>query len=189
MLQVSKSKAATGAICSIAAIVTLVVNQHPEIRTPPEALQIIGDAEGCRRDPYMCQAGVLTDGVGNTHNVKAGKSLDQIAADWARNIAEAERCINRHFNGADMPDLTFGAMTSAAFNMGCGNLMTYRTKTGARMPTTIWQLAKLRDWRGMCGRMMDFTRGGGRVWPGLVKRRAKEQALCLRGLSTEGESK
>ena len=178
----SRVKAAS-AVCSIAAVITLMIANHgTEIRTPRAALEIIGNAEGCHRNPYQCPAGVPTDGVGNTHNVAAGKSLDQIAADWASNIREAERCVDRHFNGADMPDVTFGAMTSAAFNMGCGNLMTYRTKTGARMPTTIWQLAKLRDWRGMCGRLTDFVRSGGKVLPGLVKRRALEQKLCLSGL-------
>lgn len=172
----SKAKAVTGAICSIAAIIALVVNQHPEIRTPPEALQIIGDAEGCRRDPYMCPAGVLTDGVGNTHGVRAGKSLEQIAADWARNIAEAERCINKGYGGAAMPDATFGAMVSMAFNHGCQRLSYNRNGT----KTQIKRLAEVGDWRGMCNQIPRWDSGG--KWPGIIKRRAKEQALCLSGL-------
>lgn len=172
----SKAKAVTGAICSIAAIITLVVNQHSEIRTPPEALQVIGDAEGCRRDPYMCPAGVLTDGVGNTHGVHPGKSLEQIAADWSRNIAEAERCINKGYGGAAMSDATFGAMVSMAFNHGCQRLSYNRSGT----KTTIKRLAEVGDWRGMCNQIQRWDSGG--KWPGIIKRRAKERALCLSGL-------
>ena len=171
-----------GAICSIAAIITLVVSQHPEIRTPPEALQIIGDAEGCRRDPYMCPAGVPTDGVGNTNNVFAGKTLEQIAADWARNISDAEKCVNRHFNGERMPQPAFGAMVSMVFNHGCQHQAFNRN--GSK--TQIKRLAEVGDWRAMCNQIPRWDSGG--KWPGIIKRRAKEQALCLRGLSTEGDN-
>ena len=175
-LMTARRAGITGGICSIAAIIALVVTQHPEIRTPPEALQIIGDAEGCRRDPYMCPAGVLTDGVGNTHNVYAGKTLEQIAADWARNIAEAEQCINKGYGGAAMPDATFGAMVSMAFNHGCQRLSYNRN--GSK--TQIKRLAEVGDWRGMCNQIPRWDSGG--KWPGIIKRRAKEQALCLSGL-------
>lgn len=165
-----------GGACSIAAVIALVVSQHHEIRTSPEALQIIGDAEGCRRDPYMCPAGIPTDGVGNTHNVYAGKSLEQIAADWARNIADAEKCVNRHFNGAAMPGPAFGAMVSMVFNHGCQRQAFNRNGT----KTQIKRLAEVGDWRGMCTQIPRWDSGG--KWPGIIKRRAKEHQLCLTGL-------
>ena len=165
-----------GGACSIAAIIALVLSQHPEIRTPPEALQIIGDAEGCRRDPYMCPAGVPTDGVGNTHNVYAGKTLEQIAGDWARNIRDAEKCVNRHFNGDRLPQPAFGAMVSMVFNHGCQRQAFNRN--GSK--TQIKRLAEVGDWRAMCNQIPRWDSGG--KWPGIIKRRAKEQALCLTGL-------
>lgn len=168
---------AASAVCSVAAIIALVIANHSdEIRTPPEALQIIGDAEGCRRDPYMCPAGVLTDGVGNTHNVYAGKSLEQIAADWARNIRDAEKCVNRHFNGERMPLPAFGAMVSMVFNHGCQRQAFNRN--GSK--TQIKRLAEVGDWRAMCNQIPRWDSGG--KWPGIIKRRAKEQELCLSGL-------
>lgn len=178
-----KVKAAS-AVCSIAAVIALVVANHgDEIRTPSEALEIIGNAEGCRREPYMCPAGVMTDGVGNTTGVKSGKSLEQIAADWARNISEAEKCVNRHFNGARMPQSAFGAMVSMVFNHGCQRQAFNRD--GSK--TQIKRMAEVGDWRGMCNQIPRWDSGG--KWPGIIKRRAKEQALCLHGLSTKGELK
>lgn len=38
------------------------------------------------------------------------------------------------------------------------------------------------DWRGGCDAMMMWNRAGGRVVPGLTKRRERERALCLKGL-------
>ena len=171
-----KVKAAS-AVCSIAAVITLVIANHGnEIRTPREALEIIGNAEGCYRNPYQCPAGVPTDGVGNTRNVAAGKSLEQIAADWARNIRDAERCVDRHFNGQAMPLPAYGAMVSMVFNHGCQRQAFNRD--GSK--TQIKRLAEVGDWRGMCNQIPRWDSGG--KWPGIIKRRAKEHQLCLSGL-------
>ena len=92
MAQLTKRAGATGAVCSVAAIIAIVLNAG-HVRTNERGLELIGNAEGCRRDPYVCPAAVLTDGIGNTHGVKPGvrKTDKQIAADWERNILEAER--------------------------------------------------------------------------------------------------
>lgn len=168
---------AASAVCSVAAIIALVISNHgDEIRTPRAALEIIGNAEGCRRDPYMCPAGVPTDGVGNTRNVAAGKSLEQIAADWAGNIREAERCVDRHFNGQAMPLPAFGAMVSMVFNHGCQKQGWNRDGSS----TMIRKMALAGKWRSMCDQIPRWNSGG--KWPGIIKRRAKEHQLCLSGL-------
>lgn len=178
----SRNKLAAGAVCSVAVVISTLLSMDLGIRTNDAALEIIGDAEGCRRDPYMCPAGVLTDGVGNTHGVKVGerKDYEQIARDWAKNIKEAERCINENFRGSEMNENQFGAMVSPAFNMGCRGLMTYIKKDGKRAPTTIWREAAAGNFEAMCRRLPDFVKGGGKVLPGLVTRRNKEMALCLK---------
>ena len=57
----------TIATCSIATIISLVYQFYPnEIRTSKAGLEIIGNAEGCYRDPYKCPADVLTVGIGST---------------------------------------------------------------------------------------------------------------------------
>lgn len=69
----------------MAVIIGLVLD-NGLVRTNQRGLELIGNAEGCRRDPYNCPAGILTDGVGNTHGVKPGirKTDKQIAADWEK---------------------------------------------------------------------------------------------------------
>ena len=171
-----------GAIYAVSAVIAIVLSMNSGLRINREGLELIGNAEACRREPYYCPAGVLTDGIGNTHGVIANKlkTDEEIARDWVRNIAEAEKCINNNFKGAEMPTVPFSMMASAAFNVGCGGLMTYVNKEKKRVPTTIWKKAQNRDWRGMCERLPDFNKAGGVELKGLTTRRAKEMALCTK---------
>lgn len=177
-----KTAKITGGACAVSAIIAIVLSMDTGLRINKEGLELIGNAESCRRDPYMCPANVLTDGVGNTLGVVANKSKtdEEIARDWVKNIKVSEGCINVNFNGKEMPVNTFSAMTSAAFNMGCGGLMTYVNKGKKRVPTTIWKKAQARDWQGVCERLPDFNKAGGVELKGLTTRRAKEMALCTK---------
>lgn len=182
-----KTAAGGGAICAIAVMITIVMG-NGNVRTNQAGLELIGNAEGCRRDPYMCPAGVWTDGIGNTHGVTPGvrKTDQQIAADWEKNILIAERCINQHFRGKDMPDNAFSAMTSAAFNMGCNSLRTYYSKArGMRVETSIHKWAQKGEWVNMCNHLPDFVNSNGVPLPGLKIRREEERQLCLTGLVNE----
>ena len=90
-------------------------------KTSRAGLELIGNAEGCRRDPYKCPADVWTDGIGNTHGVKPGvrKTDQQIAADWQKNILAAERCVTSYAAGDKLPQGAFDAAVSITFNAGC----------------------------------------------------------------------
>lgn len=174
-------KQAAAPMCAVTAIIALVVSWG-QVRTNAEGLALIGNAEDCRREPYRCPAGRLTDGIGNTHGVKPGthKTDQQIAADWQRNILDAEHCINTYFRGHEMSDNTFSAMTSAAFTTGCYGLRTYKGKDGQRHETTLHKLAQQGKWREMCERLPEFNSGG--KYPGLTKRREAERQLCLKSV-------
>jgi len=161
------TKRRAGAVCSIAAVMALVL-AHGNIRTNEEGLALIGNAEGCRLDLYVCPAGVLTDGVGNTHGVRAGKTLDEIAFDWSRNIREAEQCVNRYGNGANIPDNAFSAAVSLTFRVGCGKART----------STLFQKLRYGDIPGACDQFPRWRYAGGKVLPGLVTRSDAEAALC-----------
>jgi len=141
-------------------------------RSNEEGLNLIGNAEGCRLDHYICPAGVLTDGVGNNHNVRAGKTLEEIADDWRGNILDAETCVNRYGNGANIPDNAFSAAVSLTFRVGCGNMRN----------STMFSLFRNGDLKAACNQFPRWVYGGGRVLPGLVTRAGKEEALCLDGL-------
>ncbi|PIJ47879.1 glycoside hydrolase [Erwinia sp. OLTSP20] len=162
-----------GGICSVAVIIGLVLD-NGHVRTNQRGLELIGNAEGCRRDPYNCPAGILTDGIGNTHGVKPGnrKTDEQIAADWEKNILDAEQCVNRYANGLDLSDNAFSASVSLTFRTGCGNMRT----------STLFSLLRSGQVKAACGQFTRWVWGGGRILPGLVNRADKEEALCLDGL-------
>jgi lysozyme len=66
----------------------------------------------------------------------------------------------------------FDALISFSFNVGLGNLQ----RSSLRMKHNRG------DYEGAAEEFMKWTKGGGRVLPGLVKRRLDEQRLYMRGL-------
>ena len=176
-----KTTKVTGSICAVSAIIAIVVSMDTGLRINQAGLELIGNAESCRRDPYMCPARVLTVGVGSTGKVQNRRYADkEIAEMWVKDLRDAEKCINDKVKGNEMPVNAFSAMTSAAFNMGCVGIMTYVTKEKKRVPTTIWKKAQARGWRGMCERLPDFNKAGGVELKGLTIRRTKEMELCTK---------
>ncbi len=168
----SKGKAATGAVCGVMAIIGIVIS-NGAVRTSEAGLELIGDAESCQRDPYVCPAGVLTDGIGNTHGVKAGvrKTDEQIAADWQKNILQAESCVNKYANGKKLNQGQFDATVSITFNAGCGQMQ----------KSTMFRMFRDGKFTEACNQFPRWTYGGGKQLPGLVIRREKEKAMCLKG--------
>ncbi|MGE4773650.1 lysozyme [Yersinia enterocolitica] len=163
-------RVATGTACAVSAIIAIVVS-NGTVRTSEKGLELIGNAESCRRDPYVCPAGVLTDGVGNTHGVKQGirKSDEQIAADWEKNILQAESCVNKYGNGNKLNQGQFDAVTSITFNAGCPQMQ----------KSTMYRMLREGKFTESCYQFPRWTYGGGKQLPGLVVRRDKEKALCL----------
>lgn len=89
-----------GGACSVLTMVAVMItNYGDEFRTSIAGLEIIGNAEGYRREPYKCPADVLTVGVGSTaasgEPIEIGKiySDDEIARRWKNDIVVAERCV------------------------------------------------------------------------------------------------
>lgn len=180
MMKINKLGAAgamTGFVCSVAMMIGVVKQNHPDIRTSAQGLEIIGNAEGCRRDPYQCPADVLTVGIGST--ASGGEAIDpkriytdkEIADRWANDLRIAERCVNRYGNGAKMPQGAFDAMTSLTFNVGCG----------AVRNSTLFKLANQGYSPAMCDQLSRWVYAGGKKLRGLELRRAKERNLCLQG--------
>ncbi|MDP8078350.1 lysozyme [Phocoenobacter skyensis] len=164
--------------CSVTAVIFIVVNKFPEdIRTTQKGLEIIGQAEGCRKYPYKCPAGVLTVGIGST---EAGGDLikrkvythDEIAERWKNDIHKAEECINRFANGNQLPQGAFEAATSITFNVGCGTMK----------KSTLFKYAQAGKIKAMCNEFPKWKYSNGRVLNGLVIRREKEKQLCLANL-------
>ncbi|QIM66287.1 glycoside hydrolase [Mannheimia granulomatis] len=168
-----------GGACSILTMIAVMItNYGDEFRTSIDGLEIIGNAEGCRREPYKCPADVLTVGVGST--AASGEPIDakkiysdiEIARWWKNDIVIAERCVNRFANGKQMPQSVFDSTVSITFNAGCGALS----------KSTLFRKANSQDWKGVCNELPRWVYSGGRKLKGLIIRREKEKALCLSDL-------
>ena len=132
-MKLSKTRTALGfgtGVCSVAAIIPLLfANFGGEIHTSKQGLEIIGDAEGCRRDPYKCPADVLTVGVGST--AASGEKIDpkhrysdlEIAERWKNDIVIAEQCVNKYGHGKQLPQPTLKVIETTESNTDCGSCL------------------------------------------------------------------
>ena len=170
-----KTRGALGVCSALAVIGIMYTNLGDEIRLSPAGAEIIGNAEGCRREPYKCPADVLTVGIGSTEY--SGLPIEpkriytdlEIAERWKNDIQVAEKCVNQYGNGRNLPQSVFDAATSITFNVGCG----------AMRKSTMFKYLNAGKYVQACNELSRWTRAGGRVLPGLVSRREKEKQLCL----------
>jgi len=151
--------------------------------------------EGCKNRPYLCPAHIWTVGYGHVlyqdqirlpvvtdkPNVVIRKkyslkpednrvwSKEEIEKLFANDVASFERGVLRLVPGCVGRQGSFDALVSFAFNAGLGNLQR----------STIRMKANRGDWEGAAEAFMMWTKGGGRVLPGLLKRRQSEIALFL----------
>ena len=153
--------------------------------------------EGCRNKPYLCPAHIWTIGYGHVlyqeqirlpmvrvpdkHTPMIRKEMplaiedfriwtkDEIEELFAADVATFERGVLRLVPGCVGRQGSFDALVSFAFNAGLGNLQR----------STIRMKANRGDWEGAAEAFMAWTKGGGKVLPGLVKRRQAEKALFL----------
>ncbi|QLB44718.1 lysozyme [Mannheimia pernigra] len=174
----SKSVKIGAFVCSVAAVIGAVMtNYSDKIRTTETGLAIIGNAEGCRRDPYKCPADVLTVGIGSTE--ASGQKIEknrkysdlEIAERWVKDIQIAEKCVNLYGNGRNLPQGAFEAMTSITFNVGCGKMK----------KSTLFKMANRGYSPEMCQQFERWVYAGGKKLNGLATRREQERRLCLGG--------
>ncbi|HED4400750.1 TPA: lysozyme [Pasteurella multocida] len=162
-------------LCSVATIVAIVASNHSnEIRTTQRGMEIIGNAEGCYTKPYQCPADVLTVGIGTTDAVEEIDrnkiyTLEEIALLFKEGIKQAEKCVNTHANGKQLPQGAFEALTSITFNVGCGKMQ----------KSTLFKMAKQGYTPQMCDQFSRWVYAGGQKMRGLEIRREKERQLCL----------
>lgn len=142
----------------------------------PRALDLIGNAEGCRRDPYRCPSGLITNGIGNTHDVvKVPVADEQIAKDWVKNIQSSETCLYGWADDSPLSQGQIDAFTSFIFNTGCTRFR--HNRDGSE--TQIGRLVRTGQYELACHQLNRWVYGGGVKLPGLVTRRQKETEMCL----------
>jgi lysozyme len=132
--------------------------------------------EGYRAKPYLCPAGVATIGYGSTYYADKRKvtledpPIDKDNAN-ALLLVELEHTylpgVLRNCPGLIVDERKLNAIVDFAYNLGVGRLQT----------STLKRKINANDWEGAKAQLMLWTRGGGKVLPGLLKRRTAECAL------------
>jgi lysozyme len=154
-----------------------------------KAFLMLKKHEGIRYKPYRCPAALWTIGVGHVLYPEQGKltmaerlnfplkiehfrifskeEVDEILkADLARFIRGVSR-----YCPVIVSQGQLDALVSFAFNVGLGALQR----------STLRQKHNRGDYEGAANEFLKYTRGGGKILPGLVKRRNDEKALYLGG--------
>ena len=136
------------------------------------AAALVGIAvhEGYIPQAYLDAVGVQTIGFGTTGGVKPGDKTDPVRA-LIRLNADADRMqAELHICIGDVPmyQHEWDAVVSWTYNVG----------TGAACGSTLVRKLKAGDYAGACAELDRWVMAGGRVLPGLVKRRAAERSLC-----------
>jgi len=152
--------------------------------------------EGFRSRPYLCPAHIWTIGYGHVlyqeqirlpvvriegytgllrkeyplkmedNRVWTKEEIDQL---FRTDVGSFERGVLRLVPAVVGRQGSFDALVSFAFNAGLGNLQ----KSQMRMR------ANRKEWESAAAAFRQWTKGGGKVLPGLVKRREAEIALFL----------
>nr|WP_201696854.1 lysozyme [Paraburkholderia hiiakae] len=144
-------------------------------------LSVVPRFEGVVYRGYLDPVGIPTKCMGDTHDVVVGQPYSDGECRESLEtqlIAHAEPVL-KCTPGLKGRTYQLAAAVSFAYNIGasayCGSSTARRFNSG--------------DWRGACRAINESDAGrpqwvtsGGRVLPGLVKRRAEERELCERGL-------
>lgn len=166
------------------------------MKTSDAGLHLMHKFEGFRNRPYLCPAHIWTCGWGTVlyqdqirlpmvrkegytgllrkeyllrpedNRVWSKKELAEM---FKADLASFERSVLRLVPGVAGHQNRFDALVSLTYNIGAGNLQR----------SQIRMRANRGDWEGAAEAFMAWTRGGGKVLPGLVRRRQAEIALFL----------
>lgn len=124
--------------------------------------------EGCKLMPYLCPAGVWTCGWGSTgRDVMPGQPWTQDYADRRMEADALKFAKGTLMLCPGLPESALSAIADFSYNLGLGRLRA----------STLRRRLNDGDMQAAARELMKWTRGGGRVLPGLVARRAAEAAL------------
>ena len=121
--------------------------------------------------PYICPAGFWTIGYGHLSDSKH-QPINEADAEiyLALDLQSAIAATLRYCPVlVTEPEARLAAIVDFTFNLGAGRLQT----------STLRRRINQRDWVSAAAELGRWVRGGGRVLPGLVARRAAESALLM----------
>lgn len=166
------------------------------MKTSSKGIDLMHRFEGYRNRPYRCSAAVWTIGWGHAlyadqlalPNARVGDYTGPIRGDyqlkpednrvWTKeelveifkaDLVRFERGVLRLVPGSTGRQGSFDALVSFAFNVGLGNLQR----------STIRMRANRSEWDAAGDAFLMWNKAGGKVLPGLDRRRRDERAMFL----------
>nr|WP_314661207.1 lysozyme [uncultured Pseudomonas sp.] len=133
-------------------------------------MSLIKSFEGLRLQAYQDSVGVWTIGYGATRAVKAGMKISKEQAermllnDMQRFEPEVERLVT-----VPLTQNQWDALMSFTYNLGSANLES----------STLRRLLNAGNYAAAAEQFPRWNKAGGKVLPGLVRRRAAERDLFL----------
>lgn len=141
--------------------------------------------EGVRQRPYQCPALLWTVGVGHVIDPMHGRmkledrknlpipagwdrtlSMEEVDEILRQDLARFELGVSRLIT-VPLTQGQFDALVSFSFNVGLGNLQN----------STLRMKVNRKDFEGAAEQFLVWTKAGGKVLPGLVKRRTHEKEM------------
>ena len=145
------------------------------MRTNEAGIDLIKHYESLRRQSYLCPANVWTIGYGATRlwdnePVPPYTTITEQQADdlLRRDLIDTEDFVSRLVR-VPLTENQFSATVSLVFNIGAGNFQR----------SQIRQRINRKNYDGAASIWWQWRRGGGRILPGLVKRRESERQLWM----------
>jgi lysozyme len=155
------------------------------VKVSQKCIEQIKKDEGVRSRPYQCPALLWTVGVGHVidpNHAKvplADRKQLPIPAGWDRVLSSEEideilrKDLNRFEAGVlrlikvPLTQGQFDALVSFSFNVGLGNLQN----------STLRMKVNRSEYEAAAEQFLVWTKAGGKVLPGLVKRRTHEKEM------------
>lgn len=140
------------------------------------ATAVVSYYEGYKPTAYRDPVGIPTICYGHTATARMGQTLSQerctelLQADLGHAFSAVDRRTQ-----VDLPPPTRAALASFVYNVG----------EGAFARSTLLRKLNAGDLRGACHELSRWVYAGGRKLNGLVKRRATERELCLKGIEQD----
>jgi len=136
----------------------------------PRLADFVAGWEGFRAAAYRCPAGVWTIGYGATAGVKPGdvitraEALDRLMTHMEGDAGAVDRLVT-----TDLEPHERDALISFTYNIG----------RSAFAHSTLLRLLNAGDKAAAAAQILRWTRAGGKLSPGLIKRRAAERRMFL----------
>lgn len=144
-------------------------------------MEIVKEFESFEAKPYKCPAGVWTIGYGHTKGVtESSRPVTHGEAELllAEDLMAAADIIERNVH-VPLTQGQYDALCSFIFNVGPGGKGVkdgfVRLKSGEH--STMYKKLEAGNYKGAGDEFLKWTKAGGRVLGGLVKRRATEKMV------------